>query len=82
MSDIMTAAGSTSRRALKAGLISFGRVKFICKVRSLSASGAVLEIASSLKIPDQFVLKIATEQRQRRTAVVWRETTRIGVAFY
>ena len=51
MSDIMTAAGPTSRRA-KAGLIAFGRAKFICKVRSLSASGAVLEIASSLKIPD------------------------------
>ena len=81
MSDIMTAAGPTSRRA-KAGLIAFGRAKFICKVRSMSASGAVLEIASSLKIPDQFVLKVATEERQRRTAVVWRETTRIGVAFY
>jgi hypothetical protein len=39
-----------------------------------SATGAALEIASPIGIPDEFTLVIAADDVRRRYIVVWRKT--------
>jgi len=68
-------------RVLKAGTIEFGGGAIDCAVRNLSASGAALEVASPLGIPDQFNLIIAADHSSHRCRVVWRKDKRIGVTF-
>jgi hypothetical protein len=69
-------------RTLKAGSISFNRAGGIdCLVRNLSAGGACLEVASQLGIPDDFVLVIEVDHLRQPCHVMWRSTTRLGVAF-
>jgi len=74
---------STSRRRiLKAGAIGFrGGGAISCTVRSLSASGAALEVFSPLDIPDRFKLVIQADNVNRPCHVIWRRQKRIGVAF-
>jgi hypothetical protein len=75
------------QRALKSGKIMVegggGGSVFDCLVRNLSDTGALLEIESSLGIPDSFALSIgqAPHLRTHRVHVVRREVTRLGVAF-
>jgi hypothetical protein len=69
-------------RVLKAGSIMFGGATIDCVVRNQSATGAALEIASPIGIPDEFTLVIAADKVRRRCVVVWRKQKRIGVAFY
>ncbi len=69
-------------RTLKAGTITFNRAGGIdCRVRNLSPTGACLEVASQVGIPDDFVLVIESEHLRRPCKVVWRKSTRLGVAF-
>jgi hypothetical protein len=69
-------------RVLKSGTISFGRAAgFDCIVRNVSETGAMLEIASPIGIPDGFVLAISKDNLQRNCNVVWRSARRIGVEF-
>ena len=70
------------RRMLKAGTIAFnvdGGVD--CRVRNLSPSGACLEVASQIGIPDAFVLVVETDHVKMPCHVIWRTATRLGVAF-
>jgi hypothetical protein len=70
-------------RGPKLGLISFGRSKIDCTIRSLSGFGAALDVAPlNEKIPDQFTLHVFGEVIERRCAIVWRRDGRIAVAFY
>ena len=69
------------RRILKAGTISFGGGAITCAIRNISATGAALEVESSLGIPDRFSLVLEMEHRQRSCAVMWRKEKRIGVRF-
>jgi hypothetical protein len=73
------------QRALKSGkiILKGGGSVFDCLVRNLSETGALLEIASSLGVPDLFELVIGQEPHQRvlHARVVRREATRLGVAF-
>jgi hypothetical protein len=71
-----------STHVLKLGLISFGRSKTDCTIRSISAFGAALDVAADEKIPDEFALTVIPDGGLRRCAVVWRNEKRIAVAFY
>ncbi|MGO4716065.1 PilZ domain-containing protein [Bradyrhizobium sp. 2TAF24] len=66
-------------KVLKAAMISFGGGAISCTVRNLSDSGASLEVASPIGIPDSVVLEL--EGGGRRCRVVWRKEKRIGVRF-
>ena len=69
-------------RTLKAGSIRFNRASaYDCRVRNMSSAGAMLEVAGQLGIPDEFTLVIAADQFQQHCRVIWRTTTRLGVAF-
>lgn len=71
---------STPRhRVLKAATISFGGGAISCTVRNLSVSGASLEVASPIGIPETFALEL--EGGGRRCRVIWRSEKRIGVRF-
>jgi hypothetical protein len=73
------------QRALKSGkiILNGGGSVFDCLVRNLSETGALLEIASSVGVPDLFELVIgqAPTQRTLQARVVRREATRLGVTF-
>ena len=69
------------RRVLKAGSITFGGSTIDCTVRNVSETGAALEVVSPLYIPDRFTLVVQTDQLKRPCHIVWRQGSRIGVAF-
>ncbi|MBR1156519.1 PilZ domain-containing protein [Bradyrhizobium sp. JYMT SZCCT0428] len=74
--------GQNGSRSPKRGLIWFGKSKIDCTIRSLSAFGAALEVASfNDKIPNEFTLLVFGEDIERRCAIVWRRDNRIAVVF-
>jgi PilZ domain len=50
-------------------------------VRNLSDTGASLEVASPMGIPDTFDLVLEGDDSVRRCRVIWRKETKIGVEF-
>ena len=70
-------------RTLKAGRIVFNhRFSVIsCTVRNISETGACLQVASSVGIPDHFDLTIEPDGASRACDVAWRAEQRLGVAF-
>ena len=69
-------------RTLKAGIINFNRAGGVdCRVRNLSPSGACLEVASQIGIPNEFVLVVERDHMKAPCQVIWRTATRLGVAF-
>ena len=73
---------SQRQKTFKGGSISFGAAPNIdCLVRNLSATGACIEVNSSVGIPDAFNLFIKPERIRRVCKVVWREGGKIGVEF-
>jgi PilZ domain-containing protein len=72
----------TRHRTLKAGSITFNKDGGIdCRVRNLSDSGALLEVASQVGIPDDFVLVIELDHFKQPCHVIWRTLKRLGVVF-
>ncbi|MFZ5679182.1 MAG: PilZ domain-containing protein [Pseudomonadota bacterium] len=69
------------RRVFKAGLVSFDGAAISCTVRSLSTSGALLEIGGLAGIPKRFTLVIAADEFRRACRVIWMTEKRLGVAF-
>jgi hypothetical protein len=69
-------------RTLKGGSIRFNNgAAYDCRVRNLSPAGAMLEVAGQLGIPEAFTLVIETDHLRQNCRVIWRTTTRLGVAF-
>ncbi|WP_376711972.1 PilZ domain-containing protein [Bradyrhizobium hereditatis] len=68
-------------RVLKAGSIEFNGGIIDCTIRNISDTGAALEVASQLGIPDNFWLVISGSNTPRHCRVAWRNDKRIGVAF-
>ena len=69
-------------RVLKRGMLTFnGGGGIDCTVRNLSATGARVDVASPVGIPDQFHLVIEADQFIRRARPVWRNERQIGIAF-
>jgi hypothetical protein len=66
---------------LKAGTISFDGGGIDCTVRNISKSGAALDVASPLGIPQNFILLVPADDLRQPCHVVWRKEKRIGVAF-
>lgn len=68
-------------RVLKSGSIEFNGGVIDCLVRNISETGAALEVASPLGIPETFNLVISGDHSSRACKVAWRKDKRIGVAF-
>jgi hypothetical protein len=69
------------KRVLKSGTIEFNGGAIDCTVRNISETGAALDVASPIGIPDNFKLVIASDGEQKPCHVVWRKESRIGVRF-
>lgn len=50
-----------------------------CTVRDISETGARLEMASSVTLPDQFDLHIPKKGVTHRARIVWRRDVEVGV---
>jgi hypothetical protein len=80
--EVVERRKESRRRTLKSGSINFNRAGGIdCKVRNLSPAGALLEVASQVGIPEEFVLVIESDHLRTPCRVIWRTATRLGVAF-
>jgi hypothetical protein len=79
--DLQSKRDAPRHRVLKSGTIEFNSGAIDCVVRNLSDTGAALEVASPLGIPQTFNLLISGERTTYRCEVRWRKENRIGVAF-
>lgn len=68
-------------RVLKSGSIEFHGGVIDCLIRNISETGAALEVASPVGIPETFNLVISGDHSRRACKVAWRKDKRIGVAF-
>ena len=70
-------------RTLKGARIAFHHDRSVidCVVRNRSDTGACLQVASPLGIPDEFDLIADADDARRPCRVVWRTEKRIGVEF-
>ena len=69
-------------RVLKQGMLAFrGGGGADCTVRNISSTGARIEIANPVGLPDQFTLVIAADHFMRHCHAVWSADRRIGIAF-
>jgi PilZ domain len=70
-------------RALKSAKIVFSgdSASIDCVVRNSSASGACLDVASPIGIPESFDLVYGADRARTPCRVVWRKANRIGVEF-
>ena len=68
-------------RVLKAGTIEFNGGAITCMVRNMSDTGAMLDVATPVGIPDRFTLVLRANGRRMPCRVAWRKEKRIGVAF-
>ena len=69
-------------RVLKRGTLAFsGGGGLDCTVRNISQTGARIDIASPVGVPEVFTLVIETDDFMRRCRAVWSSDRQIGVAF-
>jgi PilZ domain len=70
------------QKTFKGGTISYGIVGGIeCVIRNLSKTGACLELADPVLVPENFTLVIKPQLVKRQCTVAWRSVGRIGVRF-
>jgi hypothetical protein len=69
------------RRVLKAASIEFDGTGVDCTIRSISASGAGVEVANPFRIPHEITLSIPTQHVHHHCYIVWRKEKRIGIKF-
>jgi len=77
----MQQRASTRERVLKPGSIEFGVNSMACMVRNFSEKGAVLDISSSIGLPDSFTPVLTLDARRISARVIWQRNMRLGVAF-
>jgi len=69
-------------RVLKRGSLAFGDGGGLdCTVRNISQTGARIDIASPVGVPEVFTLVIQVDHFMRRCHAVWSSERHIGVAF-
>ena len=69
-------------RVLKQGTLAFrGGGGADCTVRNISSTGARIEIASPVGLPESFTLVITADHFMRHCRAVWSADRRIGIAF-
>lgn len=69
------------QRVLKGGTIMFGGGGVDCTIRNLSTTGAMLNVATPVGLPDQFTLLVQKTAQQQSCRVIWRAEKQIGVVF-
>jgi hypothetical protein len=69
------------RRVLKSGTILLGKHPIPCTIRSVSETGACLQVQTTAGIPAIFDFQRAGEPANRTCKTIWRDDTRIGVMF-
>ncbi len=73
---------SPRHRVLKRGMLAFpGGGAVDCTVRNISPSGARVDIANPMGLPETFTLMIESDHFMRRCHAVWANDRRMGVAF-
>jgi hypothetical protein len=72
---------SPRQRTFKGGSISLPSGIIECVIRNMSSTGAKIELAAPIALPDTFKLIIKPEIITRSCKVVWRSGHRIGVQF-
>jgi hypothetical protein len=69
-------------RVFKHGILALnGGGTVDCTVRSLSETGARIDVVSPVGLPESFVLVIETDHFSRHCHSVWSRNKQIGVAF-
>jgi hypothetical protein len=69
-------------RVFKHGTLAFnGGGGIDCTVRSISETGARIDVVSPVGLPESFVLVIETDHFSRHCRSVWSRDKQIGVAF-
>jgi hypothetical protein len=63
------------------GAIEFAGTIINCLIRSVSISGAALDVTNPLDIPERFDLVFKADGTHIPCHVVWRQAEQIGVAF-
>jgi PilZ domain len=61
--------------------VSSGGASTRCRVISISAEGAAIDVPNAAYIPDRFQLMIEKDRVIRNCRIVWVQENRIGVAF-
>jgi hypothetical protein len=80
--DLIDLRTANRRPALEVAMIRSGDMSVCCTVRSLSETGAALDVGAHSDIPDRFTLiAFLTKKKIYSCTVVWRKKTRIGVSF-
>ncbi len=74
---------SQRMRTLKGARVVLGNnlSTFECKVRNLSATGACIEMPSTLGVPNHFTLKYDDGSPSKVCNVIWRTEKRMGLRF-
>ena len=52
-----------------------------CEILNMSPFGACLELGASTEIPETFVLVVEADRIRWPCRVIWRDQTKVGVAF-
>jgi hypothetical protein len=83
MNEVMTEKRVAPRhRVFKHGILAFSSGGTIdCTVRSLSDTGARIDVANPVGVPGDFVLMIESDHFSRHCHSVWSRDKQIGVAF-
>jgi PilZ domain len=73
----------TRARTLKSARILFNEHRSVidCTVRNLSPTGACLNVASALGIPEHFDVMFDADQSVRPCRMVWHKEKQLGVEF-
>jgi len=65
----------------KTAHIEFDGTRLDCIIRSLSDTGARLQLRKTASIPTSFVLFVTPKKGARSCTIVWRNDQELGVAF-
>jgi hypothetical protein len=82
-SRLMDQRRQTRARTLKSARILFNDHRSVidCTVRNLSPTGACLNVASALGIPERFDVMFDADQSIRACRMVWHKEKQLGVEF-
>jgi hypothetical protein len=70
-------------RTLKSARILFNQRRSVidCTVRNLSPTGACLNVASAIGIPERFDVMFDADQSVRSCRMVWHKEKQVGIEF-
>lgn len=71
------------RRTLLGGTVRYNARKssLSCRIRNMSASGAMLEVTGAAWLPDQFEIDIPHHDLRAPVRAIWRDNDRMGIIF-